>query len=174
VEVGVDAQVVAAVVAAVAAVVGVPLAGFFSHRSAMATVRRGGQQSQFSEVLRKRIEIYPRLWSIHIRYETNWELDRRPKTGGWAREYLDALNDLNVEGGVFFSQALYEKFFQLRAQLDAAAQQMPADALIPPDRVAAIHDIVYGKAGDPGMSTIEKDDLGSYRPIELQRRRERP
>jgi hypothetical protein len=167
-----DAGVIAAVVAAAAALAGVPLAGFLSHRSAMATVRREVQQNQFAEILKKRIEVYPQLWRIHILYETNWNLDRKPKTGAWAREYRDALNELNLSTGVFFSQALYEKFHDLRNELDIAAHSTSPDEQVANERVERIRAIVYGGGGQPGLSTIEKDDLGSYRPIELQRRTE--
>jgi hypothetical protein len=167
-----DPAVIAAIVAAVAAVAGVPLAAVFSHRSAMATVRRQVQQTQFSEILKKRMEVYPELWRIHIRYETNWDLAQKPKTGAWAREYVDALNELNLNAGVFFSQGLYEQFFDLRSELMEAARETPPDQIVAPDRAARIRSIVYGASGRPGMSTVEKDDLGSYRSIELQRRRE--
>jgi len=165
-----DAGVTAAVVAAIAALAGVPLAGLLSHRSAMTTVRREVQQNQFAEILKKRIEVYPQLWHIHIFYETNWDLDQKPKTGAWAEEYRDALKELNLSIGVFFSQALYEKFYELRQELDAAARSTSADELVTQDCVERIRAIVYGGGGRPGLSTIEKDDLGSYRSIELQRR----
>jgi hypothetical protein len=168
-----DPAVIAAVVAGLAATVGIPLAGIFSHRSAMATVRREVQQTQFGEVLKKRMQVYPRLWRIHIFYETNWVLDQKPKTGAWAREYRDALNDLNLDGGVFFTQDLYEQFFLLREQLDEAARETPPDEIVASQRVVTIRSIVYGEPGRSGMSTIEKDDLGSYRSVEIQRRLDR-
>jgi hypothetical protein len=165
-----DPAVIAASVAAVAALAGVPLAGIYSHRSAMATVRREVQQTQFAEILKKRIEVYPQLWRVHIHYETNWTLAQKPKTGAWAEEYRDALNDLNLNIGVFFSQALYEKFHDLRQELDSAARSTSSDAVVSDERLKRIRSIVYGTDGQPGLSTIEKDDLGSYRSIELQRR----
>ena len=166
-------SVTAAVIAAIAAIVGVPLAGYFSYRSTMSSVRRQVQTAQFSEVLKKRIEVYPKLWEIHIRYETNWDLDGKQKTGAWALEYRDALNRLNLEGGVFFSQALYDKFFQLQARLHEAAQETPPDGLVAKDKVDEIRFVVYGGNGQPGLSTIEKDDLGSYGSSEIQRRTDR-
>ena len=166
-------SVTAAVIAATAAIVGVPLAGYFSYRSTVSSVRRQVQTTQFNEVLKKRIKVYPKLWQIHIHYETNWDLDGKQKTGAWALEYRDALNRLNLEGGVFFSQALYDKFFDLRELLDEAAQETPPDGLVAEDKVDEIRSIVYGRNGQPGLSTIEKDDLGSYRSSEIQRRTDR-
>lgn len=165
-----DSGVTAAVIAATAAVAGIPLAGFLSHRSAMASVRRGAQQAQINETIKKRAEVYPELWRIHIQYETNWVLDGKPKTGAWAVEYRTALNQLNLDGGVFFSQALYERFDELRRELCEAASQTPPNELVDQDRVAVIRSIVYGERGRLGLSGIQKDDLGSYTRSEIQAR----
>jgi hypothetical protein len=168
-----DPSVTAAVIAAAAAVVGVPLASYITYRSTMSSARRQARTTQFTEVLKKRIEIYPKLWQIHIQYETHWDLYRKPKTGAWAVEYRDALKGINLEGGVFFSEKLYNRFFDLRARLDAAANETPMDSLVAEDKVDEIRFIVYGRPGHPGLATIEKDDLGSYGASEIQTRTDR-
>ena len=107
---------VAAFVAGLVSVI-VGIISYFSNRTA---VRHQVQQTQFKEVLAKRIELYPKLWQIHIFYETHWVNERKPKTREWAEQYVVALNDFNLEGGVFFSEDLYRKFRELRDALYAA------------------------------------------------------
>jgi hypothetical protein len=145
--------------------------GAISYRSAGTTVRRQLQQTQFGSVISKRIELYPRLWRIHIFYETNWALEGKRKDRAWAQAYVEELNEFNLIAGVFFSQALYEAFFALRAALYDAIKMTAEGQAVPPDQVKKIRAIVYTGIGDmPSLSTVEKDDLGSYRPVELQRR----
>jgi len=117
-----------------------------------------------------RIELYPKLWRIHIEYETNWVLEEKPKTREWAELYVAALNEFNLEGGVFFSEDLYQKFRELRDKPYQAIHTTPAHCPVDESITAAIRNIVYGGRGIPGLSTYEKDDLGSYRSVTLQRR----
>lgn len=128
------------------------------------------QQAQLGKILEKRIEAYPKLWAIHIRHETHWAMENKPKDLKWAESYLAALNDFNVEYGLFFSQALYEKFFELREHLLTAKAQTPKGRTVDPALTQKIRDAVYGRDGKPGLSTILKDDLGSYRGAALQQR----
>jgi hypothetical protein len=114
----IDPTIMAALVAGVVSMLGAVV----SYRSNAAATFRQVQQAQFSGVIAKRIEIYPALWQIIIRYEANWTLEGKPKTKEWAKEYVSALNYFNQSGGLFFSQALYEKFSDLRSELYAAIQ----------------------------------------------------
>lgn len=127
-------------------------------------------QTQFKEIITKRIETYPKLWRVHIHYETNWTLEGKPKTREWAKEYVAALNEVNLEAGLYFSQALYTKFFALRRLLyEAVNETEPGAEVLDP---LPIRLVVYGGNGEPGMSTHLKDDLGSYRFSLLQARAE--
>ncbi len=127
------------------------------------------RQTQFQEIIKKRIEFYPKPWAIHIRYETDWTFSQKPKTPEWATEYLDHLAEVNREGGVFFSQAVYSKFFELRRALHRAVNETAPGEEVSQDLTAHIRDAVYGsKQAGPGMSSHLKDDLGSYRTAELQ------
>jgi|GEM_PF-3204579 len=128
------------------------------------------QQAQLSKILEKRIEAYPKLWAIHIRYETNWTMENKPKDLKWVESYLLELNDFNVENGLFFSQELYGKFFELRQHLLTAKAQTPKGKLVETALTQKIRDAVYGSDGRAGLSTILKDDLGSYRNAALQQR----
>ena len=126
-------------------------------------------QTQFRDILKKRIEVYPKLWSISIRYETNWTIEDKPKDREWAQQYLEELSAFNVEGGLFFSQALYSRFHELRTALIQAMSQTSPGDVVNDQLTTKIRNIVYGNGG-PGLSTHLKDDLGSYRAITLQRR----
>lgn len=161
-----DPKLIAAMIAGVVSLV-VGIISYFSNRSA---VRHEVQQAQFKEVIAKRIELYPKLWRIHIKYETNWVLDGRPKLREWAEEYASALNEFNLEGGVFFSEGLYRKFCELRSHLYAAIQETEPGEQVSKSRADAIRGAVYGEGGAEGLATYEKDDLGSYRAVSLQRR----
>jgi hypothetical protein len=128
------------------------------------------QQTQLTSILAKRIEAYPKLWSIHIRYETNWTNSKKPKDRAWAEKYLSELNEFNIENGLFFSQELYEKFFDLRDSLLIAQENTPKGKLVDSNLTKKIRDIVYGDKNSSGLSTILKDDLGSYSGAALQKR----
>lgn len=78
----IDPAVQAALIASLVSVV----VGIISYLSNRATVRHEVRQTQFRDVLAKRIEIYPKLWRIHIFYETNWVYERKPKTREWAEK----------------------------------------------------------------------------------------
>jgi hypothetical protein len=161
-----DHTVVAALVAGLVSVT-VGVISYFSNRSAM---RHQVQQTQFKDVLVTRIKLYPQLWRIHIYYETNWVLEEKPKTREWAEQYVAALNEFNLEGGLFFSEDLYRKFYELRDKLYEAIQKTKPNGVVDGSLTATIRSIVYGGKGIPGLSTYEKDDLGSYRSMTLQRR----
>lgn len=137
-------------------------------RSASRSTTNQLLQTQFKEIIAKRIETYPKLWRVHIRYETNWTLEGKPKTREWAEEYVAALNEINLDGGLYFSQAVYAKFGELRRALYEAIASTEPGELVPGTQEIRL--IVYGRGGQPGMSTHLKDDLGSYRHALLQLR----
>ena len=154
-----DHTLVAALVAGLISVT-VGVISFFSNRSA---VRHQVQQTQLKDVLAKRIQLYPKLWRIHIHYETNWANEDKLKTREWAEKYVFALNRFNLVGGVFFSEELYQKFGELRFHLYEAIRTTQANGIVDQLRVAAIRNAVYGENGGPGLATFEKDDLGTMR-----------
>jgi hypothetical protein len=145
-----------------------------TNRSTSQSATAQALQAQFKEILAKRIDNYPKLWRIHIHYETNWTLEGKPKTREWAQEYIHSLNDLNLECGLFFSQDLYVKFAKLRTALYEAINRTEPGDVIPTPDILAIRHIVYGGGGEAGLSAVLKDDLGSYRSALLQRRAEGP
>jgi hypothetical protein len=161
-----DPTVTAAIVAAIVSVIG----GFISYISSRSAVLHEVQQSQVKDILAKRIELYPKLWRIHIYYETNWTFEGKTKTREWAEQYVASLNEFNLEGGLFFSESLYNKFAQLRSKLYEAIETTQPGGNVEERLALEIRRIVYGN-GSPGMSTYLKDDLGSYRSATLQIRK---
>ncbi|MFD8739861.1 hypothetical protein ACFV06_33805 [Streptomyces sp. NPDC059618] len=158
-----------AVVALIAAVVSV--AGtLLTVRATVRTNHNAAVQTQFQEIIKKRIECYPGLWKIHIRYETNWTLSGQPKTREWAEQYAQELMNFNLDGGVFFSQPVYIKFHELRSHLQHAVESTQPGAEVSPELTHKIRQSVYGGPGyGPGISTHLKDDLGSYQSASLAR-----
>ncbi|MCI3243150.1 hypothetical protein [Streptomyces spinosisporus] len=155
-----------ALIAAVVSVVGTLL----TVRATVQTNHNAAVQTQFQEIIKRRIEYYPKLWKIHIRYETNWTLSGQPKTREWAEQYAQELMDFNLEGGVFFSQPVYAKFYELRSDLYQAMEITQPGAEVPRDLTHKIRQSVYGGPGyGPGMSTHIKNDLGSYQSASLAR-----
>ncbi|MER5948276.1 hypothetical protein ABT127_19700 [Streptomyces sp. NPDC001904] len=159
-----NSPVAVALIAASVSVVGTLL----TVRAAARTNHNAAVQTQFQEIIKKRIECYPKLWEIHIRYETNWALADRPKTREWAEQYAHELNNFNLTGGVFFSQPVYVRFGELRHYLSQAVHDTPPGAEVSPELTYKIRLSVYGGPGyGDGMSTHLKDDLGSYQSVSL-------
>jgi hypothetical protein len=63
-------------------------------------------QTKFKDVLAKRIEVYPQLWSIAQTMLSNWEREQRKVDPDWARKLLRDLMDWHARYGVFLSQAV--------------------------------------------------------------------
>jgi hypothetical protein len=131
------------------------------------------RQSQFSEIVSKRAEIYPLLWSTIREYTTNWDDEKKAKDLLWIKEFLASLNQIDSKGGVFFSQAVYERFHELQQFLFKLKEQF----IITENKTVTIEDldqidtIFRGKPGGSlGLAAYLKDDLGSYRDISIQAR----
>jgi hypothetical protein len=125
------------------------------------------RQTQFTEILRKRIETYPKLWALLLKYNRHWKMSKRPRDANWAKEQLSALNDINGEIGIFFSQDVYEKFAAYRNALVKIESSLSAGDRVPPEELDALEAMIVGKTGSPGLATSLKNDLGSYREIAI-------
>lgn len=159
--------------AAIAAIVSIFVA-FLTTRASSTSKQRELLQVQFKEIVEKRLEFYPKLWKILVHYETNWTIDGKPKTREWAQEYLDSINGFNLEGGIFFSESIYEKFALLRHTLRQIVEETLPGQLVSSEDITLLRFIFYGDRAmhTPGISTYLKDDLGSYQVAVLQRRNE--
>jgi outer membrane murein-binding lipoprotein Lpp len=128
------------------------------------------RQAQLGQILAKRLDAYPRLWSVLLTYGLNWAIERKPRNEAWARKYLSELNQCNAQCGLFFSQSVYVAFHRLRAHLVEIDFKLSKGELLDEAEFTRLDTIVSGVDGAPGLATYLKDDLGSYRPLMLQRR----
>lgn len=126
-------------------------------------------QSQFKDIIAKRIEAYPKLWRIPQEQLSDWERLRKPLSVEWARTLLDSLIEWHAEYGVFLSQHAYEAFATLRQ--DAVELVRRCDQGYAPelDDLQKMDRIYYaGYQGHNGhwhlpLATCLKNDLGSYK-----------
>ncbi|MGB8215826.1 MAG: ATPase domain-containing protein [Candidatus Methanoperedens sp.] len=130
------------------------------------------RQKQMMEILKKRIEVYPKLWAINLKYWRNWYLLGKKRDKTWINNWLAELNEFNEHNGLFFSGELFEKFSDLRDILTETNEFLEKNNQIPQEKLFQISEVISGKSG-PGLSTIMKDDLGSYSGISFQKRDER-
>ena len=128
------------------------------------------RQAQMAEILKKRIETYPDLWRIVLRYHRHWRMQRKLFDAKWAQEFLDSINTFNESCGIFFSQDAYASFAQLRDLLVSIEYKFSRDELVPESDFSDLGNIIIGTNGRPGLGTYLKDDLGSYRNVALQKR----
>ena len=127
------------------------------------------RQEQLTEILKKRIEVYPKLWAINLKYWHNWNLLEKTHDKIWINNWLVEFNEFNELNGVFFSQELYKKFVELRYLLIETKKILDNNDQISQEILLQINEVILGKSG-PGLSTIMKDDLGRYSEIFLQKR----
>ncbi len=128
------------------------------------------RQSQFSEIISKRTVIYPMLWNTIRQYTSNWNDEKKDIL--WVKEFLDSLNKIDAEGGVFFSQAVYEKFHALQLFLFKLKEQLSnkKSKNVNLQSLEYIDTIFRGQEGNPGLASFLKDDLGGYRSLSIQTR----
>jgi hypothetical protein len=110
------------------------------------------RQSQFSEIINKRAEIYPLLWSTIREYTTNWDDEKKAKDLLWLKEFLTSLNQIDSKGGVFFSQAVYERFHELQQFLFTLKEQITITenkAVIMPIRLLSNFLSIFRGYNDP-------------------------
>jgi hypothetical protein len=163
-----DPRIIAAIVStAVAAVVGVITAVLtvrWQYRAKLIEL----EQTQLKEVLLRRLDAYARLWQLLLSYGRNWEIEGKQRDAGWAKEFLQRLNACNAEWGVFFSQAVYEKFHEYRTALTAIESKLAAGNTVPEAEFHRLTAISTGNDRVLGLGTQLKADLGSYRSMALR------
>jgi hypothetical protein len=173
---------IAASMALVIALVGV-VANFLVTRLQVRSKVNELTQTQFKDILAKRIEVYPELWRIAQTElsdlereeklvnpgwvqgegwakDANWELDAK-----WAENLLMKLMNWHQDYGVFLSQSSYDAFDGLRAQTMDLAIKCNRQKRRPTIAEFQRLDEAYYKGSDGKLplSTHLKNDLGSYR-----------
>jgi hypothetical protein len=128
-------------------------------------------QGQFKDVLAKRIEVYPQLWSIAQTMLSDWEREQKTIDSVWARKLLRDLMDWHARYGVLLSQGSYVTFAALRHGALQLVRKRD-DGYVPTiadlqmlDRINTRGDSTK-PSNDPlhlGLATWLKNDLGSYK-----------
>lgn len=164
-------QVLAALIAVIVSLFGV-VASFFSSRWQLKTALQkleldfeSLRQTQLRDILAKRMEAYPKLWSVILTYDLNWQLERKVIDKEWAKEFLTKLNQCNADYGVFFSQSVYSRFVEFREALINIERKLSNNEKAD---IQALGAIATGDKVKPGLGTLLKDDLGSYMPTVFQ------
>jgi hypothetical protein len=127
------------------------------------------RQTQLTEIVKRRIEVYPQIWSVILNYVINWQLEKKTRDKIWAKDFLSDLNKCNAENGIFFSESVYKKFYEFISALVKLEAKLSSDVDVTVEELKVLDDIFIGKAGSPGLATYLKDDLGSYQSVVLQR-----
>src|SRR5581483_5403595 len=157
-----DSTLLAGLIAAVVSVIGLAFS-LLTTRWQLRSKLSELEQAQLEDVLKERMTAYPKLWSILQTNITNWNIEKKERNAQWANDFLAALNACHADYGVFFSQSVYTRFFELRAVLikivDECAQKPGS---VSPQDLDSLEWIWSGKE-KPGLATQLKADLGSYR-----------
>lgn len=127
-------------------------------------------QTQFKDVIAKRIVVYPLLWEISQTMLSDWGRAGKPVTDAWIREFLAKLTIWHAENGVFLSQNSYATFGALRELAVEIVRRCDRGGVPTSADLTALDLIYSGDASkgrrDPrryGLATWLKNDLGSYK-----------
>jgi hypothetical protein len=127
------------------------------------------RQTIMRDVLAKRMSAYAALWRLLMIYERNRLVEEQPFDAQWAAEYLAAINACNAEHGVFFSQPVYQAFYQYRERLVEILKAARAGRQITPKDVDRLVEVsTTGVGSTTSLAAAIKDDLGSYTRVVIQ------
>lgn len=121
------------------------------------------------DVLTKRMSACAALWRVFITYERNWLLEEKPFDLAWAETFLTELNVCNAEHGVFFSQKVYDPFFEFRNRLLTILAKLRADTPVDRTDIDSLIEVsTFGVEGALSMATAMKNELGSYMKVAIE------
>lgn len=121
------------------------------------------KQNQLISVINKRLDAYPKLWEVFITYGLHWEYEKKEYNYEWARNYIDELRDCNKKYGVFFSQDVYNSFYELRIGLMRVLEKFENNEKVDIKECSSLYNIItIGTPNSKALSVVMKDDLGSY------------
>lgn len=127
------------------------------------------QQNQLRDIVNKRVETYPELWKIIQHYWQHWRSEDKQLDLDWANEFLENLYQCSEQYGVFFSQAVYVKFHELRSHVRVMRNVLKQDIDLEDFHSKKLDRLWFGDSnGQTGLATELKNDLGSYRVSLLQ------
>jgi len=125
-------------------------------------------QNQLHEILKRRIEVYPYLWEIILVHWQHRKHDEKDKK--WCASFIKELKRCHEQYGVYFSQAVYEKYHELFHELTGLHYELSLDnTLINETYITKINTIWYGSNEYGfGLASNLKNDLGSYKIAAIQ------
>ena len=164
-----DPTTLSALISLVIALLGV-IVSVLTSRQQVSSQIESLRQSQFTEILKKRIETYPKLWAIVLTHTSNWNIAGKPHDSEWVSGFLSAINECHAEIGVYFSQSVYKTFHELRTALVDLEQKLKPGEKATQQEVNEISAIFSGRNHSPGLATHLKNDLGSYGYAAIQER----
>jgi len=127
------------------------------------------QQEQLRDVLMKRLETYPKVWSSIQKYWQHWCYDNKKLDIDWANNFLKELYECNELCGVFFSEPVYRRFHEFRSEVRLIRQELQSGKKLENYHRQLLDKIWFGDSIDsPGLATELKNDLGSYQLSAIQ------
>lgn len=127
------------------------------------------KQEQLRDVLKKRLDTYPRLWRAIQRYWQHWCYDNRPLDNEWANSFLKELYECSEQCGAFFSEPVYRRFHEFRSHLRIILRELEQKREVGRYQIEMLDKIWFGDQIDgPGLATELKNDLGSYQLSVIQ------
>lgn len=134
------------------------------------------RQEQFAEILKRRLDAYPKIYQALQKYNRIWRFSGAPLDHGWAKQFLEAMLDCNAAYGVLFSQSVYSSFADLRNFLYELEERLRDGGTATEEDIERIDGVISGPLNEaktkrgPGLGSYMKDDLGSYRTIAISAR----
>lgn len=180
-----EPKVLAAVITGLGVIIAAIVAGVVSWLVAGKTARAQVNtkmeeltQTQLRDILAKRIEVYPTLWSIAQTLLSDWEREHKLSNPDWkpdldwARNLLQKLIEWHKVNGVFLSEESYRVFAALRNSTLGLVRTCSQERRQPTLEEFQLLDQIYYR-GDPNrppndplrysLATWLKNDLGSYK-----------
>jgi hypothetical protein len=128
-------------------------------------------QSQFGDIIAKRIEVYPALWQIFMSSLSDRRRQGPAVDRDWAKQLLQEMIQWHAHNGVFLTQRSYGKFVDLRTAALQINERCRAGEQPTNDDLVRLDKLWGGDSdtGRTGLATELKNDLGSYRSAAISK-----
>jgi hypothetical protein len=187
----IQAAIIAAVIAAVVTLIGSILTFIAARRQTRAQIEIAREQirqqtetklneltqTQFKDIIAKRIEVYPKLWCILQTFLSDWRRNQEMVNLNWVpdakqlQQFFKDLMEWHQQNGVLLSEPSYRGFAALRDETFKLACKCNLDNYqLKPDDIQKLDDLYsIGDRNRPdndprrlALSGWLKNDLGSF------------